>query len=74
MGHWRRTIDDFGLKHSEKNIDHPILKFEFQPQRGEIISTSFFSSPPAPLQLERGALLLGFVGVRQAACFVWFYR
>jgi hypothetical protein len=31
----------------------------------------FFASPPTPLQLERGALLPGFMGVRQAERFVW---
>jgi hypothetical protein len=30
-----------------------------------------FTSPPTPLQLERGALLTGFTGVRRAARFVW---
>ena len=30
-----------------------------------------FTSPPTPLQLERGAQLPGFIRVRQAERFVW---
>jgi len=33
----------------------------------------FYASPPTPLQLERGALLPGFLGVYQAERFVWFF-
>ena len=34
---------------------------------------SFFASPPTPLQLERGALLPGFMGVYRAKRFVWIF-
>jgi hypothetical protein len=34
---------------------------------------SFFASPPTPLQLEMGALLPGFMGVRWAKHFVWVF-